>query len=623
LAASSAALALALIVAAAPSVSLAAQGDCGQPVSNGGLPTATDCLFILRAAVGSSTCDPVCICDLNGSTGNPNATDALTCLNVAVGNPSLLNCDCGTTTTTVTVTSTTSTTTVPPTSTTSTTIPDGGGACPDTVELTVFGKITGDCSTNDDCEIGTCDTGLSRCRTVTVLDTGWTGISHDADVNDQQQVIATLDCGAASAPCGVCNVTGIDPTNRMCRCESDNRQICNEPFVADNDDCGGAVCNCYLGPPLPLSAGNTPACVVNRLGEDLSGTTNVDTGDGAGPVRLRSVVYLGIDVFTPCPYCGSGCTAPALNLGVACTDDADCDTSQCSLNAGIPCQSDADCLPDAGTCVTNGDGVCGSADTTVGDGVRDGTCVGDGANNGLPCDVDAINTSFPWINGVPGGGSSLDCFPASNKNVSGTGLRIDLNLTTASQQLTAAVPCGFPPFAPDTCTCGVCTGDASLPCSSDTVCADAGAGTCAALGTQRAYGDQCAGAGVCNDAGGGEGLCAEGPDGGFCDAALRSDGEPFVACQTNADCAVFTQDVGLCTLIRGRECFLSTISAQGDADPDYPVGVATFCIAQTTNGGINSVAGLPGPGRVTNQGRTRKFCGGIGGTEYVENAGCP
>ena len=42
---------------------------------------------------------------------------------------------------------------------------------------------------------------------------------------------------------------------------------------------------------------------------------NVDTGAGAGPVNLRSVVYLGIDVFTPCPYCGQGCTAPVINVG--------------------------------------------------------------------------------------------------------------------------------------------------------------------------------------------------------------------------------------------------------------------------------------------------------------------
>ena len=30
--------------------------DCGQPLSTGERPVASDCLFVLQAAVGSSTC---------------------------------------------------------------------------------------------------------------------------------------------------------------------------------------------------------------------------------------------------------------------------------------------------------------------------------------------------------------------------------------------------------------------------------------------------------------------------------------------------------------------------------------------------------------------------------------
>jgi len=69
---------------------------CGQPVSNGSNPVATDCLYILRTAVGLLTCDPTCICNLDASIGNPNATDALVCLNAAVGVTGLLNCNCPT-----------------------------------------------------------------------------------------------------------------------------------------------------------------------------------------------------------------------------------------------------------------------------------------------------------------------------------------------------------------------------------------------------------------------------------------------------------------------------------------------------------------------------------------------
>jgi hypothetical protein len=75
-------------------------GVCGDPV--GSMPksardassiTATDALFILRAAVGSERCDP-CLCDADGS-GTVSATDALTILRIAVGENRVLLCpDC-------------------------------------------------------------------------------------------------------------------------------------------------------------------------------------------------------------------------------------------------------------------------------------------------------------------------------------------------------------------------------------------------------------------------------------------------------------------------------------------------------------------------------------------------
>ncbi len=68
---------------------------CGTPVSGGEAPTATDCLGILRAAVGiGGGCDP-CICDTSGD-GRVLATDALRCLQKAVGRPVELGCGaCG------------------------------------------------------------------------------------------------------------------------------------------------------------------------------------------------------------------------------------------------------------------------------------------------------------------------------------------------------------------------------------------------------------------------------------------------------------------------------------------------------------------------------------------------
>lgn len=66
---------------------------CSQPASGGGGPTATDCLFILNAAVGLATCDPECICAPKGNLPI-TASDALICLNAAVGVGVVLDCPC-------------------------------------------------------------------------------------------------------------------------------------------------------------------------------------------------------------------------------------------------------------------------------------------------------------------------------------------------------------------------------------------------------------------------------------------------------------------------------------------------------------------------------------------------
>lgn len=66
---------------------------CGQPLTSGVKPLASDCLFILRAAVKSATCDPTCQCDTNGDQ-KITAPDALLCLKKAVGQNIQLNCPC-------------------------------------------------------------------------------------------------------------------------------------------------------------------------------------------------------------------------------------------------------------------------------------------------------------------------------------------------------------------------------------------------------------------------------------------------------------------------------------------------------------------------------------------------
>ncbi len=85
-------LAFALLLAT-PSGGVAGLGDCSQPETDGAMPAASDCLFILRAATGSVMCQPACICAPAG-TLPAVATDALRCLQKAVGQTVTLDCPC-------------------------------------------------------------------------------------------------------------------------------------------------------------------------------------------------------------------------------------------------------------------------------------------------------------------------------------------------------------------------------------------------------------------------------------------------------------------------------------------------------------------------------------------------
>jgi hypothetical protein len=92
-AAAGAAGAFALLLAWQPIAAQGAMGDCSQPFTSGDSPSVTDCLFILKVAVGSETCSPECICAPSGTLPT-TATDALVCLRKAVGQPIALQCPC-------------------------------------------------------------------------------------------------------------------------------------------------------------------------------------------------------------------------------------------------------------------------------------------------------------------------------------------------------------------------------------------------------------------------------------------------------------------------------------------------------------------------------------------------
>jgi len=93
---------LLVTLAVMPRASFGDAGDCGQPLSAGSVPVASDCLFILQAAVSLLACEPECICAPKGSLP-PTATDALLCLGKATGQDVPLHCPCASSTTTTTI----------------------------------------------------------------------------------------------------------------------------------------------------------------------------------------------------------------------------------------------------------------------------------------------------------------------------------------------------------------------------------------------------------------------------------------------------------------------------------------------------------------------------------------
>ena len=451
------------------------------------------------------------------------------------------------------------------------------------------------CANNEDCvddsprcsrNVRVCTNNNTKiCTTNTDCGTGGTCPLRVCSNNGATACTNNTDCsGGTCASRKACSTTG---SQQVCTADS-------ECFIRTGTCTGQAECNCYFGAPFPLSSGGTPACVLNKFFEPISGTANVDLGSGSISANLRTTVYLGqTGVTNPCPTCGGRCTT----------------------NADDYCDQDQDC-PNGGTCTNK--------DPIPNDGVRGGLCTA-GQNKTLPCDVTAFNTTFPaYPIGQPaGGGYSLDCIPSTGKNISGTGLVIKLTQTTGTSTLAAEVSCQDSLNPDDECPCLVCSGNTFLPCNKDSECAAVGAGTCSSTGTgttpQR---NECNGK-LCTAQPDGTGVCTTGPDLVFCEGIVRANGEGLIPCNGEAACLPPSTDfdVGPCSLVSRRLCFPDPIVATGTPSPTTPIGAATFCIPPTDNASINLAAGLPGPGRVVNQATAKTFCGIDEDKQYIPGVG--
>ncbi len=335
-------------------------------------------------------------------------------------------------------------------------------------------------------------------------------------------------------------VTGPNDLNTQ-RCNGDTSVKCTSA-PGGVAGCGGPLgtCEFYFGAPLPLAAGGIATCVTSQWNGGITGTFNQQTGASGGTALLLSRVYNGIAIATPCPRC--------------------------------------------------------VGDSFPNDGVNGGTCSG-GDDAGQACDANGASPEPSF------GSTSLDCRPSAGGLIAT--IPVDLTNTTGTitNTVTASSPtCNGTPG--ERCLCATCSEDSSKPCKSNADCV----GTCTnAAGEPRK-------ANSCLDdttTGPDESLCAATGNGeGSCPSSTinqRCNIETFRGCTTNLDCP-FPGDACGANLL---ECFPGyngvigdTISATGAAAaPRNHAGTQTFasvfCLAPTGSSSVNTVAGLPGPGRLT------------------------
>jgi len=441
-------------------------------------------------------------------------------------------------------------------------------ACPKSIRTTIYGG----CSTED--------TGGPACsggvgagnQSSTILSIGWTGFAHSIDIVDNYTLSGNVTCRGTVGSCGDCAVTGISQDNdqyaAFTRCKTDSSIPCTHPFSTDSvcmdtpgseaisNDCGYA-----LGPPLAVSTELTPTCSINFLRAQVTGTANIESGEGSLNVKLLTSVFSGENYSTqPCPLC--------------------------------------------------------RFDRIAKDGVKEGTCLG-GSHDGDPCDVQGFDLTFARRDLdtlTSPEGPSLDCPPINGKGIGN--LKIDLPLTTGQSSKFAQDPCEDPNQGM-MCYCGVCqNGVGADACDNDQDCdlldngIDDDSDQCAAAapGAKRlpnnCVGQACEAVGVNTDTG----LCSVATDSDrYCDGAVRANGRGIIKCSADSGCDTYSatpgtcdgNDCGNCSISQTRSCFLDTIIVQGRPDTERPVLAGTFCLPPSPGSdAVNSVTGTPGPGFV-------------------------
>ncbi len=463
------------------------------------------------------------------------------------------------------------------------------------------------------------------------LDNGYTGLSHDSGIVEGGGYVTELwECDGPLGPDFECLVGPhcALPPHQPCNVPRDTISGPNQDAQADfycpgpgnfcrktasgatgphceiqfNKRCKtDAHCStipgdrCIIHPhgaPLPLSSGGVSVCLVNEFTEDVTGTTNLQTGEGSIRLRQNSSTYAGGAIPQPCPVCGGFCAAPAGQTDPQgrslCSNDSQCPGSFCVL-----------------------DPICSY-----------------GANIDGPCRPDPPFGGPTEFFGNP----SVDCPVGGGASLFGT---LDILFNPASTSVvtkTANESCGSTPgFGGKTCAGGInqhreCTVDSECPggtCNFQCFCPTPSGLTqrpnscfpaClggALDGDTCATNADCLPPGFCHPAdcrlnvsdtdSAQEGQCTAGPFDDFC--TLQS----WKPCESDADCqpppagnCLFCDPSETCDA-KPRDCFVNpTIIREGAPGIPSRVTAALFCIPQTANSpAVNTTAGLPGQGAIT------------------------
>ncbi len=392
--------------------------------------------------------------------------------------------------------------------------------------------------------------GAGARTSATRIETGWTGAMHERDVPEERGFTVHVTCESSTPPCGVCTIDGL-ACAKIGRCAGNVTSRCDVISGPDGDDCGGAMCEVSLLPPMHVHTGGTPLCAVQLLQTDVAGSVDNEAGATDLVLDVRTKWYLGYSNAHPCPIC--------------------------------------------------------TGDTTPNDEIRDGTCLG-GERDGLDCDANGSDATFgsTSLDCPPQGNISGAGVPQHLDLTTGT---VSLPALYPCDPPYDAFDCPCPSERFCDGSGQACTSSADCPaCTANADCGQFGlcdGSHCSCVLNGNAQGrlpNACSDI-ICEDIGDGQGLCLGEPPISFCDGFLRANGEPILACITNDDCTARADDCpggncGICGLTRPRPCFLDPIVATGNPSTTAPLLVGVGCLPASAAAPLNFNAGLPGPERV-------------------------